>query len=66
MQGPSPKPNLSCMRWYHKFHYFGIMKNSFLLTKNQKKRLFENWSGIKIVREKIDFWNLFENWNLEN
>ena len=31
MLGLSPKPNLSCMNWSDKFHYFGIMKNSLLL-----------------------------------
>ena len=31
MLGLLPKPNLSCMNWSDKFHYLGIMKNSFLL-----------------------------------
>ena len=31
MSGLPPKPNLSCIKWFDKFHYFRIMKNSFVL-----------------------------------
>ena len=41
--GPPPKPNLSYMNQPHKFHYFEITKNSFMLIKNREnKKLFED------------------------
>ena len=29
-------------------------------------KIFENWVELKLFERKLEFWNLFENWNLEN
>ena len=78
MLGPHQSQIYFSMNWSHKFHCFRIMrkKKTFLLIKIKRdRRLFENQSGIKTVREKIGFlkfiWKfesrkLFENWSLRN
>ena len=57
MLGPYQSQIYFSMNWSHKFHCFRIMrKKTFLLIKIKRdRRLFENQSGIKIVREKIGF-----------
>ena len=54
-----PKANLSFMNWSHIFHYFGIMKINYCLSKiKRNRRLFANRNGIKIVRVKTGFLEL--------
>ena len=55
MLGPHQSPIYFSMNWSLKFHCFRIMrKKTFLLIKIMRdRRLFENQSGIKTVREKI-------------
>ena len=50
-----------------------LLKTGFFVTLNLKERqkiddlkLFENWSGLKIIWRKLKFWKWFKNWNLEN
>ena len=52
------------------------MKNSFMLIKKNQGKLKIIWKSKKIcelkkylkngVERKLEFWNLFENWSLEN
>ena len=30
------------------------------------KKYLKIWVGLKLFERKLEFWNLFENWNLEN
>ena len=60
---------------------FGIMKDSFMLKKKIKeyekivwkskkicelKKYLKNGVELKLFERKLEFWNLFENWSLEN
>ena len=66
--GPHQKPDLSCMNWSHKFHYFRIMKK--FIIAYVKSREIEDYLKIgvelKLFERKLDFWNLFENLSFEN
>ena len=76
--GPPQKPNLSCMNWSHKFHYFGIMKKNFILTYEKSKEMkdylktgielkpFLEKTGFLKFIWKLESQKLFENWSLGN
>ena len=56
--GPPQKPNLSCMNWSHKFHYFGIMKKQFILTYEKLKEIedyLKTRVELKLFEIKLDF-----------
>ena len=68
MKGPSPKPNLSCMCWYKKISLFRNYEK-FILTYEKSKGTedyLKTEVELKLFKEILDFWNLFENWSLEN
>ena len=57
MLGFLPKPNLSCMNWSDKFHYFGIMKK-FILTyvkSRETKGYLKTRVKLKLLDGKLDF-----------
>ena len=37
--GPHQKPDLSCMNWSHKFHYFRIMKKFIIAYVKSREKL---------------------------
>ena len=51
--GLPPKPNLSCMNWFHKFHYFGIIEIVSMLIKVVKNE--------KIIKNQIKSQDVYLN-----